>query len=231
MMMHGWFWPSWRRGLRVILPMFLALVTSVVVAQSAADLLESAKKGDVKAQVALGELYAKGDRVRQDFKAAAYWFNKAARSGNADAQYFMGYMYANGFAVQRNPKFAAGWYQRAAKQGHREAQFALALLYQSGHGIRKDDRKALYWLRKAAEQWHSQAHFNLAHMYLHGKGVKQDFIEAYKWFELASQSGDRYSTKQKYSLAQRLPGARISEARRRAQAWMKQFPPPGQQKP
>jgi hypothetical protein len=51
-----------------------------------------AKQGDAVAQSKLGDLYAQGKGVPQDYADAVKWLREAADQGNADAQYKLGFL-------------------------------------------------------------------------------------------------------------------------------------------
>jgi TPR repeat protein len=66
------------------------------------------------AQYFLGRMYASGQGVEPDQKAAAEWYRKAAEQGVADAQYRLGALYEKGEGVPRDMEYAYGWYSVAA---------------------------------------------------------------------------------------------------------------------
>ena len=66
----------------------------------------AADQGDAKAQFNLGQMYANGQGVAQDFKAALAWYCKAAEQGDAEAQYNLGIMYSDGRGVAQDFKAA-----------------------------------------------------------------------------------------------------------------------------
>ncbi|MDS4057067.1 MAG: tetratricopeptide repeat protein [Candidatus Contendobacter sp.] len=61
-----------------------------------------AEQGDAAAQFRLGQMYAKGEGVKQDYAQARQWYQKAADQGHADAQFNLGTMYANGQGVKQD---------------------------------------------------------------------------------------------------------------------------------
>ena len=63
---------------------------------------ETADDGLLMAQVYLGELYFKGDKVKQDYTEALRWYLKAAEQGDAFAQYRVGDMFSNGNGVAQD---------------------------------------------------------------------------------------------------------------------------------
>ena len=96
---------------------------------------ESAEKGDVIAQYALGLMYDNGEGVTQNNTTAFKWYKKAAEQGYAQAQFTTGWMYANGRGINKDYLRAGNWYAKAAEQGNNEAQQILTGLYGTGLGL------------------------------------------------------------------------------------------------
>ena len=82
-----------------------------------AETTTMAETGNAEAQFRLGNLYAEGKVVPNDFIEAAKWFRKAADQGHAEAQYTLGVVYSGGLGVPVD--FAEGyvWYCLAEKSG------------------------------------------------------------------------------------------------------------------
>ena len=55
-------------------------------------IMDLAAAGDAHAQAALGQAYADGNGVAQNFDLALKWFHKAADQGNGEAQNEIGVM-------------------------------------------------------------------------------------------------------------------------------------------
>jgi len=159
------------------------------------DLLEYyqllADKGDVQAQVGLGQLHYQGGRgVNMDHHNALHYFQQAADAGNAIAMAFLGKMYLEGGeAVAQNNETAFKYFKTAAGLGNPVGQSGLGLLYLYGKGVEKDYKKAFEYFQKAVEQNWVDGQLHLGNMYYHGWGVRKDFKMATKYFNLASQSG------------------------------------------
>lgn len=91
----------------------------------AADLLQGpADRGDLRAQVALGKLYAKGEGVRQNPGLAEVWLSKAADQGDVSAQVALGDLYAEGLGGARDREQALAWYAKAADRGDPAGRWA-----------------------------------------------------------------------------------------------------------
>ena len=117
-----------------------------------------AKQGDAQAQYTLGEMYTKGEVVRQDYKEALKWYTKAAEQGHLEAQKFLGSLHyygdMDGIKVPQDDKELLKWYTKAAEQGDKYAQYRLGTIYSGGLRVGQDYKEALKWHTKSAEQGH-----------------------------------------------------------------------------
>ncbi len=64
----------------------------------------------------LGETYAHGKGVKQDYKEAYQYFLKSANKGSKKAQYALGLAYEKGLGVEKNIQTSLIWYKLAAEQ-------------------------------------------------------------------------------------------------------------------
>lgn len=150
-----------------------------------------AEKGDVQAQVGLGQLHYQGGRgVEQDHQRALNYFVQAAEAGNANAMAFLGKMYLDGSSVvKQSNETALKYFKRAADQNNAVGQSGLGLMYLHGCGVPQDYQLALKYFTSAAEQGWVDGQLQLGNMYFSGMGVRRDYKMAIKYFNLASQSG------------------------------------------
>jgi TPR repeat protein len=114
-----------------------------------------ASQGEVKAQNALGDLFATrkahtSHRVYEEDTEAAIWYLKAAVHGFAPAQSNLARMYYLGWGVPRNLVQAARWRRKAADQGYAEAQVWLGKNYRDGEGVPRNYVLAYMWYSLAA---------------------------------------------------------------------------------
>ena len=109
-----------------------------------------AKQGDASAQYNLGVMYADGQGVPQDDKAAVKWYRLAAEQDYASAQFNLGAMYDKGQGVPQDYKAAVKWYRLAADQGIAKAQLNLGFMYDGGRGVLQDYVRAHMWYNIAA---------------------------------------------------------------------------------
>ncbi|XP_014788961.1 protein sel-1 homolog 1 isoform X1 [Octopus bimaculoides] len=150
-----------------------------------------ADKGDMQAQVVLGQLYYQGGRgVEINHERALHYFLMAAESGNALALAFLGKMYSEGSpVVKQNNETAISYFKKAAEKGNAVGQCGLGLMYLRGQGVEKDYINALKYFTLAAEQGWAEGQLQLGIMHYSGLGVRRDYKLAVKYFNLASQGG------------------------------------------
>jgi hypothetical protein len=115
-------------------------------------IIQGALKGDVLAQVFLGNRYKNGENVKQDYAEAVKWYRKAADQGNALGQVSLGHMYKSSSGVKQDYAEAVKWYRKAADQGNALGQASLGYMYENGKGVKQDYVESAKWYRKAANQ-------------------------------------------------------------------------------
>jgi uncharacterized protein len=188
-----------------------------------------AQRGDVRAQGALGGLYADGRGVPQDYGEAVKWFRRAAAQGLAAAQYALGLLYRNGQGVPQDAGEAVQWFRQAAAQGQPKAQFMLGVLSQQGDGVPRDAAEAATWYRQAAAQGDGMAQLALGGLYADGRGVAQDLTQAHVWLTLAAarlppgEAQDK-AVKARDIIAAHMTATQLAAAQRRARAWRPSAP-------
>ncbi|XP_056150451.1 protein sel-1 homolog 1 isoform X2 [Lampris incognitus] len=150
-----------------------------------------AEKGDVQAQLGLGQLHLHGGRgVEQNHQRAYDYFNQAANAGNTHAMAFLGKMYSEGSeSVPQNNETALQYFKKASDLGNPVGQSGLGMAYLYGRGVPVNYELALKYFQKAAEQGWVDGQLQLGTMYYNGIGVKRDYKQALKYFNLASQAG------------------------------------------
>uniref|UniRef100_A0A8C3AQP5 SEL1L adaptor subunit of SYVN1 ubiquitin ligase n=1 Tax=Cyclopterus lumpus TaxID=8103 RepID=A0A8C3AQP5_CYCLU len=150
-----------------------------------------AEKGDVQAQVGLGQLHLHGGRgVEQNPQRAYDYFTQAANAGNTHAMAFLGKMYSEGSEyLPQNNDTALQYFKKASDLGNPVGQSGLGMAYLYGRGVPINYELALKYFQKAAEQGWVDGQLQLGTMYYNGIGVKRDYKQALKFFNLASQAG------------------------------------------
>lgn len=123
--------------------MVLALSVPVLAQTWSKELEKAAKKGDVTAQLAVGNAYFNGDGVNADKEKAAQWYYMAALANSAEGK-------------AKLYSFHSKELEKLAKDDT-EALYQLGCLYFDGNGIEKDIKKGLKFLNKARKQNHPKA--------------------------------------------------------------------------
>jgi TPR repeat protein len=78
-------------------------------ATAARIFLQLAERGDAKAQLNIGLMYAKGDGVPQNFAESASWYQLASERGEPTAQYLLGLMFDKRQGVPQDYVLAYKW--------------------------------------------------------------------------------------------------------------------------
>jgi TPR repeat protein len=152
-------------AIKILQRLILAAALSMLAATARAELLDAlhaysegnyllafdefrtlALNGDADAQFKLGDMYAKGEGVKQDFTEAFSWFLKAAAQDDPRGQLAVADAYEQGRGVPEDHKKAAAWYLTSAEHGNPRAQYAVGLLYAKGVDMPLDLVQARMWL-------------------------------------------------------------------------------------
>lgn len=123
--------------------------------QRAFDLIsKSANQEYAQAQFTLGEMYEKGDFVRQDYDQAIKWYEKAASHNILQANTCLGDIYYN---VKRDYVKAREYFVAPAKKGDPKAEYYIGLMFERGQVTTMSYGQAIEWYNKAAEQGYEDA--------------------------------------------------------------------------
>jgi len=141
-----------------------------------------------RARYLLGELYASGQGVKQNDKAAFNAFEKAGEEGYADAQYMTAWCYESGIGTRKNPEQAIKWYQRAALNNNVPAKHSLGALLVQQNSTPSSLRNGQNWLIEAARAGYDESSLLLGQL-LQESEQPDDKAEALVWYEVAQQQG------------------------------------------
>merc|ERR1719431_1684847 len=148
------------------------------------------EKGDVQAQVGLGQLHYQGGRgVNMDHQNALNYFQQAADAGNAVAMAFLGKMYLDGKGVTKDYKKAFEYFQKAVEQNWVDGQLHLGNMYYHGWGVRKDFKMATKYFNLASQSGHVLAFYNLAEMHATGTGMLRSCTTAVELYKNVAERG------------------------------------------
>lgn len=149
-------------------------------------LIQIAEGGNAKAQYEIGNRYARGLGMEQDYAKAVKWFRKSAEQGDASAQRTLAEFYEKGRGVIRDYVQAAKWYLKSAEIGDALAERKLGDYYENGQGGIRDFAEAIKWYRRAGMHGDAYSQGRLAFYYANGLlGVIKNHVEALKWIILA----------------------------------------------
>jgi TPR repeat protein len=145
-----------------------------------AALLAKANAGDAASQVLVGESYAGGKGVAQDYTQAADWYRKAADKGDISGELHLAALYRDGGGKHfaRDMVQAAAWYRKVADQGDAGAEATLGVLYSFGQGVPRSDVEAYFWLDLAAAVPGPNQEKYAANRQMIGTHITQDELDA-----------------------------------------------------
>lgn len=147
----------------------------------------SAAVGQPQAQCAMGDRYAQGSGVAQNWFEACRWYDMAAQQGDAAAQCALAACYAAGKGVKKDKAHAFIWFEKAAAQNLPQAQWNLGELYATGlPGVEADPKKATQLCKRAANAGFAPASATLGALFARAKKHER----AAHWWSLAAEQGD-----------------------------------------
>uniref|UniRef100_A0A672JWI7 Protein sel-1 homolog 1-like n=1 Tax=Sinocyclocheilus grahami TaxID=75366 RepID=A0A672JWI7_SINGR len=145
-----------------------------------------AEKGDVQAQVGLGQLHLHGGRGVEQNHQVIFLALPSYHMSILTKQQMQG---TRSEYVSQNNDTALHYFKKAADLGNPVGQSGLGMAYLYGRGVPVNYDLALKYFQKAAEQGWVDGQLQLGTMYYNGIGVKRDYKQALKFFNLASQAG------------------------------------------
>jgi TPR repeat protein len=168
-------------------------------------LLQLTKNNDTEAMLILGGWYYVGRGVKQNYKEAVKWYEKAAEKLDALGLCYLGYCYYHGRDMDVNYEKAYSCFSKSAFLGSPNAMYKLGDMYFHGQYVKEDKEAAFFWYNegwKDVEDSYETAsiEYRLGKCYLHGHGIEQDLWHALKmlqsaekdFFELV-ESGDPFA--------------------------------------
>ena len=176
--------------------------------------IKLANAGDSQAQLELGDMYYIGDKIRQDYNQAYYWYSKAAEQGIEVAKKYLIYMYEHNQGVQQNHDHATLNYQRFKNQTSYDSTSLKPRLIEEDLEVKSElfDAESILdnveleitidsYLPIIATDESTELIKNLAHggdifsqwllgfMYEKGYGVAKNYTYAKDWYGLACDNG------------------------------------------
>ncbi len=179
----------------------------------------AAARGDASAAFEVATRLAEGRGIKQDFKQAIGWYQRAAAKGLAIAQYRLGTLFERGLGTSADPVRARGWYKRAADQGNVKAMHNMAVLSAGNGQTAPDYATAAKWFKDAADRGLPDSQFNLGVLYENGLGVTKDPRQAYLWFSLAARQGDTEAVRRRDQILATFDAADVKAGNDDVQKW------------
>lgn len=146
-----------------------------------------ADANDAAAMTLIGELYANGFGVRQDWTKAADWYRLASQRGDPQASYALAMLMLAGRGVTKDPAAGRQLLARAADRVPAAAYAMGVLLLEDNKP--ESDRRAAELIRFAADSADPEAQYAMAVLYRQGRGVAKDPSEMLLW--MARAAGNR----------------------------------------
>jgi hypothetical protein len=169
--------------------------------------LAAARRGDARAQFALGDRRVGGVR----------WLKRAAEQGHVEAQGELGWYYHSDARPKRRD-LAVLWWRRAAEQGDAETANCLGELLRDGEGVRRDHREAFRWFLASAKAGDAVGQLNVGVALFDGLGVKRNRAAALRWYRRAARQGEASAL---FNIGHmHFTGAGVARSRARARIWL-----------
>lgn len=135
-----------------------------------------------QAQHDLATCFKEGLGIKQNYKEAIEWYQRAADQKYIMALIDLGRCYYSGIWVKKNFQIAMTFFNEAANQGSIIAQHWLGVCYESS-----DLKIAAILFQKAADQEYAEAQHSLGLCYEKGKGIEKNEKQALYWYEKAAE--------------------------------------------
>ncbi|SHO56358.1 J domain-containing protein [Vibrio quintilis] len=136
--------------MKFIIPLLFLILTTSVNASDFETVKNQAIGRDSQAQYQLGQMYQRGEGVKQDAAQAFYWIEQAAENGNPQAQAEVAEAYVTGNGTPPDNEQAVYWLTLLATNGHTSAQTRLGQLFEQKSPQLSPQSLALIWYRVAA---------------------------------------------------------------------------------
>lgn len=150
-----------------------------------------ASKGDSHAFNCLADFYRYGIYVKENFKTALHYYQKAALQKNAIAEYKLAEIYQQERdSVKINLKLAFEKYKLSANYGYDRAQYKVAEFYANGTEVEQDSKLALDFFKKSALQNNKDALFEVGYRYQFGIGTEIDLKKALAFYKKSIELGN-----------------------------------------
>jgi len=181
----------------------------------------AAEHGHAESMRRIGDMYAQGHGVSQDYVAAAAWYRRAVDRRSLAAASNLATLCFYGFGVPQNYIEATRLLRSAVRSGDAEAQNKLGALYESGVAVTRNLPRAKDLYTRSAAQGYAPAMVNLGLLYIEAMGVGRDDVRGYALVSAGVAIGipdemTKLASAEISEASERLDGRRMAEAQFRA---------------
>ena len=159
------------------------------------ELIELAKKGDIQAYCDLGEKYATGDGVSQDYVKAIEYYQVAADKGDAGALYSLAYCYLFGLEGAAAHQKGIELMRMAAEKGVAAANEHMGWIYFRNQFAPVNFEKSFYYMKAAADLGDAIAQTHVAQAYEEGMwgAPEQNYNLSKKYYDMALEQDNDHA--------------------------------------
>ncbi len=168
------------------------------IKQNPSEIRRKAKEGDIFALHTLGNMYRKGDGVKQNGKTAIKYLKdviKMSAKSDVDIEAVkrvvyneIGDIYLCGDGIEKNGASAARYFKKAAALSNINAMFKLAEMFLNGNEISQDSIQAVKYYKKIIKlssdvDTQIEVMKEIAEIYKNGQGIEKDEVKSQKWYK------------------------------------------------
>ena len=160
--------------------------------KEAFNLYQFAAKNDYgKAFIKIAYMYENGLGIKQDYKKAFRWYERAASKGkgNACAEYKKGYLTEKGLGVKQSNYAAFGYYKKATVRKSKTPSAGYLQEFDNGYDVPFDFILAVNRYIDDADKGDKVSQYNLAEMYYRGWGVEESEQKAIELLTASANQG------------------------------------------
>lgn len=151
------------------------------------------EEDDADSWVDMGTLYYTGRAGEQDYKKAAYYYDKADKLGSRQATENLGYIYYYGRIGEKDYEKAFKYFVKGALDGHLCSLYKTGDFYKNGYFVEKDPKEAFIIYAHCVEMLTEEAiprvgadiYMRMGDCLYQGFGVEKDLMAAQRFMSLA----------------------------------------------
>jgi TPR repeat protein len=152
--------------------------------------LNEALKIDPEHALTMNHLGLLAEKLEQDYRAAADYYERAAVQGFAASRVNLSKLYANGLGVGQSDKKAFDLLQEAVFDDYTIAYEPLGVMMTEGRGTQRNSRAGVAMFQKAAAAGVADGQYSLGRAYEKGIGVSVNKSKAAEFYLNAAVQGN-----------------------------------------